>query len=112
MCSYGIIMFILCGTKIFKTFDKDKNGGDGKIPYPFLDIYHQNLFFCIFSTIFIFVFGFGIGLLLDYLNRIYKDFFAPYKNLESDDEIEDEKETIILNQAWVYFFNKIINRII
>ena len=97
MCSYGIIMYILCGSKIFKTFDKDKNGGDGKIPYPFLDIYHQNLFFCIFSAIFIFAFGFSIGFLLDYLNKIFKDFFSPYEKLESDNE--EEKNTKILNQA-------------
>ena len=42
MCVYGVLMFILCIAKVFKSFDKTVEGGDGKIPYPFLDVYHQH----------------------------------------------------------------------
>lgn len=47
MCIYGTIMFILCGAKVFKSFDKKE--GDGKIPYPFFDVYHQAWYFCFLS---------------------------------------------------------------
>ena len=44
MLVYGLIMIILCGTKVFTSFDKKE--GDGRIPYPFFDFYHQSWYFC------------------------------------------------------------------
>ena len=49
MFLYGIIMLILCICKVFTGYGEN---GDGKIPYPFLDVYHQNIFVCIFSGLF------------------------------------------------------------
>jgi len=80
MCLYGVIMFILCGAKVFKSFNKDE--GDGKIPYPFLDVYHQSWWFCTFCALFIFVFGFGIGFLLDFLNKKCQNLIFPYAQKE------------------------------
>lgn len=79
MFIYGIIMFILCLAKVFKSFDKKVEGGDGKIPYPFLDVYHQHWLFCLSIAIFIFAFGFGIGFLLDFLNKKCENLVLPYE---------------------------------
>ena len=51
MLIYGTILYILCGAKAFTSFDK--KDGDGKIPYPFFDVYHQDWYFCFFIAIFI-----------------------------------------------------------
>ena len=97
MCIYGVIMYILCGAKVFKSFDK--NQGDGKIPYPFLDVYHQAWWFCTLIAIFIFVFGFGIGFLLDFLNKKCENLIFPYTQKEDDgieynaNEIVNQEET-------------------
>lgn len=97
MLLYGVTMFILCGAKVFLSFgdngkeeDKDK---DGKIPYPFFDIYHESWAFCTFVSIFIFAFGFGIGFLLDFLNKkLENKFFTRNQNKENDrdDSLLDE----------------------
>lgn len=84
MCIYGVIMYILCICKVFKSFNKEE--GDGKIPYPFFDVYHSSWYFCLFCAIFIFAFGFGIGFLLDFLNKKCGKLILPY-NLSSKDEI-------------------------
>ena len=88
MCIYGVVMFILCIAKVFKSFDKNVEGGDGKIPYPFLDVYHQHWLFCLGIAIFIFVFGFGIGFLLDFLNKKCEKLILPY-DINVDSEVEN-----------------------
>ena len=86
MCIYGTIMFILCGAKVFKSFDKKE--GDGKIPYPFFDVYHQAWYFCFFIAVFIFILGFGIGILFDFLNKKCSNLIFHY----DIDEIETENQ--------------------
>lgn len=90
MFIYGIIMLILCIAKVFKSFEKEK--GDGKIPYPFLDVYHSNWLFCSGVMIFIFAFGFGIGFLLDFLNKKCQNLFLPYNFNLTKDIVEGERE--------------------
>ena len=81
MCIYGVIMFILCIAKVFTSFGEKHEDGDkskdGKIPYPFFDVYHQHWLFCTVIAIFIFVFGFGIGFLLDFLNKKFENLILP-----------------------------------
>ena len=89
MCLYGTIMFILCGAKVFKSFDK--KDGDGKIPYPFLDVYHQDWYFCTFIAIFIFIFGFGMSFLFDFLNKKFEKLLLPY-DLIGEEDIEGDSE--------------------
>ena len=79
MLTYGLIMLILCFFKVFTGYGEE---GDGNIPYPFLDIYHQNAFVCLFSAIFIFGLGFGFGFLLDFLNKISENLIYPYNYLK------------------------------
>jgi len=95
MCLYGVIMYILCGAKVFKSFDK--KDGDGKIPYPFLDVYHQKWWFCAFVAIFIFAFGFGIGFLLDFLNKKCQNLIFPYVKSE-DDGLENNGNGIVYQE--------------
>ena len=94
MLIYGIIMYILCGAKVFTSFNKDE--GDAKIPYPFFDLYHQTWYFCTFIGIFIFIFGFGISFLFDLLNKKCEKLIFPYdssiESLESD--IKGEKNLL------------------
>ena len=86
---YGIILFILCISKVFTSYDK--KDGDGKVPYPFLDVYHQNWLFCAGCGLFIFIFGFGIGFLLDFLNKKCQKLILPYKFiLEKEEEAKEE----------------------
>ena len=88
MLTYGIIMLILCGAKVFLSFDP--NEGDGKIPYPFLDIYHSKWYYCTFCAIFIFAFGFGIGFLLEYLNKKCEKLILPYDfSSDSQEKVSD-----------------------
>ena len=89
MLIYGVIMFILVGTKVFKSFDKDE--GDGKIPYPFFDIHHQEWYFCFFIAVFIFIFGFGISFLFNFLNKKLEKCILPV-NSEEDIEESDERD--------------------
>ena len=96
MCLYGVIMFILCGAKVFKSFDPKV--GDGKIPYPFLDVYHQTWYFCTFVALFIFVFGFGIGFLLDFLNKKCENLIFPYAPKEDIGLEYNDNDNDILNQ--------------
>ena len=86
---YGIILFILCISKVFTSYDKID--GDGRVPYPFLDVYHQNWLFCLGCGLFIFIFGFGIGFLLDFLNKKCEKLILPYKFiLEKEEEAKEE----------------------
>ena len=85
MVVYGVIMYILCGTKVFTSFDRAE--GDGRIPYPFFDIYHQTWYFCLLIAIFIFVFGFGISVLFDFLNKKCEKCIFPYENIEKLEEV-------------------------
>ena len=87
MLIYGVIMFVLVGTKVFKSFDKDE--GDGKIPYPFFDIHHQEWYFCFFIAVFIFIFGFGISFLFNFLNKKIEKCILP---VNSEEEIEERDE--------------------
>ena len=89
MFIYGTIMLILCGAKVFTSFDKSQ--GDGKIPYPFLDIYHQAWYYCTFIAIFIFAFGFGIGFLLEFLNKKFEKLIFPYDfSKDSQENVSEE----------------------
>ena len=90
MCIYGIIMYILCIGKVFTSFDKKQ--GDGKIPYPFFDVYHQSWYFCFFIAIFIFIFGFGISFLFDFINKKCEKLIFPYDSSEVD--INEEKNLL------------------
>ena len=103
MCLYGVIMYILCIAKVFKSFDKKVANGDGKIPYPFLDVYHQSWYFCAGIAIFIFVFGFGIGFFLDFLNKKCQNLILPYNfksnNEANEGEGENEGENGIMEQV-------------
>ena len=96
MFLYGITMFILCGAKVFLSFgDNGKDGDkDGKIPYPFFDIYHESWAFCTFVSIFIFAFGFGIGFLLDFLNKKFENKF-----FNTNQNIETERDDSLINEA-------------
>ena len=85
MAVYGVIMYILCGTKVFTSFDRAE--GDGRIPYPFFDIYHQTWYFCLLIAIFIFVFGFGISVLFNFLNKKCEKCIFPYENIEKIEEV-------------------------
>jgi len=84
MTVYGIIMIILCGAKVFTSFDKRE--GDGKIPYPFFDFYHQSCYFCFLILLFILVFGFGISVLFDFLNKKCEKLIFPYESKEQKEE--------------------------
>ena len=92
MFIYGIIMFILCLAKVFTSYDKDN--GDGKIPYPFFDLYHQSWYISFFIILLIFIFGFGIGFLFDFLNKKLEKLIFPYDSSSEDDE-HDEKILLI-----------------
>ena len=97
---YGIIMFILCISKVFKSYDKEIENGDGKVPYPFLDVYHQNWLFCFGCGLFIFVFGFGMGFLLDFLNKKCEKLILPYKFIiEKEEELKDEVKVEIKQET-------------
>ena len=89
MCLYGVIMLILCIAKVFKSYDRYIENGDGKIPYPFLDVYHEKWYFCFGIAIFIFVFGFGIGFLLEFLNKKCEKLILPYNFVEECEKQED-----------------------
>ena len=84
MSVYGLIMIILCGTKVFTSFDKKE--GDGRIPYPFFDFYHQSWYFCFFILLFILVFGFGISVLFDFLNKKCEKLIFQYEPIEKKGE--------------------------
>ena len=90
MLVYGIIMYILCGAKVFTSYDEDK--GDAKIPYPFLDVYHQKWYFCLLIAIFIIVFGFGMSFLFDFLNKKFEKLIFPYDSLQEDNEVKIDNE--------------------
>ena len=90
MLTYGLIMLILCFFKVFTGYGEE---GDGNIPYPFLDIYHQNPFVCLFSTIFIFGLGFGLGFLLNFLNKKCENLIYPY-NYMKEAEVNQVMELV------------------
>ena len=99
MCVYGIIMFILCSAKVFKSFEKSE--GDGKIPYPFLDVYHQTWYFCFFIALFIFIFGFGMSILFDFLNKKCEKLIFPYDSIEGGEfEEKEEKKLFVDSQSY------------
>ena len=94
MIIYGIIIYILCGAKIFTSFDKAE--GDARIPYPFFDIYHQSWYFCFFIGIFIFIFGFGISFLFDLLNKKCEKLIFPYdSSIESLESVIKEDKNLL-----------------
>ena len=96
MLIYGTIMYILCIAKVFKSFDKNVIDGDGKIPYPFLDVYHNDLSYCLSIAIFIFLFGFLIGILLDFLNKKCEYLILPYEPKIGN--IGDSNENLVIEQ--------------
>ena len=102
MLIYGVIMFILCIAKVFKSFGKKHEDGDknkdGKIPYPFLDVYHQHWLFCSGIAIFIFVFGFGIGFLLDFLNKKCENLMLSNEATINIREVENDYDNRIDEQ--------------
>ena len=77
-------MIILCGTKVLTSFDKKE--GDGRIPYPFFDFYHQSWYFCFFIILSILVFGFGISVLFDYLNKKCEKLIFQFEPKEKEGE--------------------------
>ena len=86
--TYGFIMFILCLCKVFTGYGEV---GDGNIPYPFLDVYHQNVFLSLMYGIFILFFGLGFGFLLDFLNKKCENIIYPYnylKDVKANQEME------------------------
>jgi hypothetical protein len=91
MLIYGLTMLFLCIFKVFTGYGKE---GDGKIPYPFLDVYHRNIFFCLFSLIFIVAFGFGIGFLYDFLNKKCENLIYPYHFKEDNEEVKQIMEMV------------------
>lgn len=95
MLIYGVTMLILCGAKVFISFEPEK--GDGKIPYPFFDIYHQTWYYCTFCAIFIFAFGFGIGFLLEYLNKKCEKLILPY-DFSSDSHSQEKVNELLVNE--------------
>ena len=97
MFIYGTIMYILCIAKVFKSFDKNVSDGDGKIPYPFLDVYHSDWSYCLSVAIFIFLFGFLIGFLLDFLNKKCEYLILPYE--PKIENIGDDKENLVIEQV-------------
>ena len=84
MIVYGVIMYILCVAKVFTSFDKIQ--GDGRIPYPFFDVYHQPWYFCFFIALFILVFGFGISVLFDFINKKSQKLIFPCESIEKIEE--------------------------
>ena len=98
MSIYGIIIYILCGAKVFTSFDKDK--GDAKIPYSFFDIYHRAWYFCLLIGIFIFIFGFGASFLLDLLNKKCEKLIFPYDSSLEILESENKEEKYLLNDQF------------
>ena len=98
MLVYGLIMIILCGSKTFTSFDKKE--GDGRIPYPFFDFYHQSWYFCFFIILFILVFGFGIGFLFDFLNKKCEKLIFPYdpKEKEVEGGFTNDNQQILVEQ--------------
>ena len=89
MLIYGLTMLFLCIFKVFTGYGKE---GDGKIPYPFLDVYHRNIIFCLFSLIFIVAFGFGIGFLYDFLNKKCENLIYPYIFKEDKEQVKQIME--------------------
>ena len=83
MVIYGAIMYSLCSAKVFTSYNKEE--GDAKIPYPFLDVYHKEWYFCLFIAIFIFVFGFGVSFLFDFLNKKFEKLIFPYDSTEEEE---------------------------
>ena len=81
---YGITMYILCVAKVFTSFDKKE--GDGKIPYPFFDVYHRPWYFCFFIALAIFLFGLGISVLFDFLNKKCEKLIFPCETIENIEE--------------------------
>ena len=91
MFIYGLTMLLFCIFKVFTGYGKE---GDGKIPYPFLDVYHRNIFFCLFSLIFIVAFGFGIGFLFDFANKKSENLIYPYLFKEDNEEVKQIMEMV------------------
>ena len=91
MLIYGLIMLFLCIFKVFTGYGKE---GDGKIPYPFLDVYHRNIFFCLFSLIFIVAFGFAAGFLFDFINKKCENLIYPYLFKEDNEEVKQIMEMV------------------
>ena len=86
MLVYGITIYILAASKVFTSYDK--KDGDGKLPYPFFDVYHQDWYFCFFIAISIIVFGFSIGFLFNFLNKKFEKCLYPIDS-ERDNEVVD-----------------------
>ena len=104
MCLYGVIMLFLCILKVFKSCDRYIENGDGKIPYPFLDVYHEKWYFCFGIAFFIFAFGFGIGFLLEFLNKkcekliLPYDFVTDFENQEGINQIREQETEQVKEQ--------------
>jgi hypothetical protein len=76
---------ILCKAKAFTGYG---DVGDGNIPYPFLDFYHQNPLISVFGVLFVLIIGFAFSVLLDFLNKKLYEKVLPY----DFDEIKQMKE--------------------
>jgi hypothetical protein len=87
MFIYGVILTILCAAKAFTGYG---DVGDGNIPYPFLDFYHQNPLISVFGVLFVLIIGFAFSVLLDFLNKKLDEKVLPY----DFDEIKEMKEVV------------------
>ena len=87
MFTYGVILTILCAAKAFTGYG---DVGDGNIPYPFLDFYHQNPLISVFGVLFVLIIGFAFSVLLDFLNKKLDEKVLPY----DFDEIKEMKEVV------------------
>ena len=83
-------MFILCGAKVFTSYDI--NEGDGNIPYPFFDLYHQSWYFCFLIALIIFIFGFGISFLFDFLNKKCENLIFPFDSSSEGEAFNNTNE--------------------
>ena len=95
-----LLMIILCGTKVLTSFDKKE--GDGRIPYPFFDFYHQSWYFCFFIILSILVFGFGISVLFDYLNKKCEKLIFQFEPKEKEGEnglMKDNQQIFVESTA-------------
>ena len=88
MFTYGIILSILCASKAFTGYG---DVGDGNIPYPFLDFYHQNPLISVFGVLFVLIIGFAFSVLLDFLNKKLDQKVLPY-DFDEIKELKDIKE--------------------
>ena len=96
---YLSIILSLCGGKVFTSFDKTE--GDGKIPYPFFDFYHEPWYVCLSISLFLIAFGIGFGVLLDFLNKKVERSFLlrEQRRKEEEERLARENQRLFVESA-------------